>query len=145
MVITPRVVGLRLNVAEKTLAGAGLRLGAVATQTRIGRMPPGTIIGQSPQPGAQVARGSAVRPQVQGLPVPARKPTAGWCCIVTDQTSQGKQPGGVFPMHAKECQGRGGLHYADEARARQECAQSGGPGRNNIAPSPPAQLPLQAN
>lgn len=145
MVITPRVVGLRLDVAEKTLAGAGLKLGPVATQTAASRRPPGTIISQSPQPGAQVARGSTVSLQVQGVPVTVQKPTAGWCCIVTDRTSQGQQPGGVFLMDAKECQSRGGLHYADEAHARQECAQSAVPGRNNIAPSPPAQLCLQSN
>ncbi len=70
LAITPRLVGLRLDVAEKTLAGAGLRPGPVATRTLAGRMPPGTVIGQSPQPGTEVARGSAVSLQVQGTPVP---------------------------------------------------------------------------
>ncbi len=144
LVITPRVVGLRLDMAEKTLAGAGLRMGPVATQTLDGRMPPGTIIGQSPQPGAQVARGSAVSLQVQGVPVTAQKATVGWCCIIADQTSQRQQPGGVFPMDVKECQSRGGLYYEDEVRAREECARFAGLGRDNVAPTAPAQLRLQA-
>lgn len=97
MVITPRVVGLHLGVAQKTLSGAGLRLGVVATQTVVSRRPPGTIISQSPQPGTQVARGSALSLQVQGVPFTAQKPTAGWCCILTDQTIQGQHPAVCSP------------------------------------------------
>lgn len=117
----PRLLGLRLDVAEKALARAGLRLGAVTTQTTAGRIPAGTVISQSPRPGTELMRGSSVSLQVQGTPVPERKPVQGWCCIVADQASQRQQPGGVYPMDAKECQSRGGLHYTDEVRALEEC------------------------
>lgn len=56
---SPRLIGLDVNDARRGLERAGLRLGRVGRE-ETNTSEPGTVISQSPQPGAVVPRGSSV-------------------------------------------------------------------------------------
>lgn len=121
----PRLTGQSADQAGQILAKLGLRMARVDL-TAPTRARPGTVLEQNPAADTTVAAGSTVT-----LSIAAIAPRTGWCCIV-DSASQ-RQQGGVFSMEEKECAGRGGLFYKEEAQAISECANFAGLGQSNRA------------
>ena len=68
----PNVIGQSQDDAEATIADAGLRVGDVGDE--FSDQPEGTVIGQSPDPGTEVDRGSAVSITVSAGPATVAVP-----------------------------------------------------------------------
>jgi serine/threonine-protein kinase len=71
----PDVTGMTKKQAGETLADAGLTTGTV-TRVQSTDGPEGTVVGQTPEAGKEVAEGSAVDLEVAGKPEPTATPVA---------------------------------------------------------------------
>jgi serine/threonine-protein kinase len=74
-IAVPDVTGMTQSKAAATLADAGLKTGKI-TQVQSTAGPEGTVVGQSPDAGTKVAKGTAVDLDVAGRPTPTATPVA---------------------------------------------------------------------